>query len=628
MNTDINNTTLRSLKLMAWNQAGQMVVKQPLTGRTIAISNHDDADLKVPELDDAHVFVRAQSGGCYLVFQNKKEHLNVELQAGNPQPLGNLTWMLMDEGAERGNGASGELRGNILQQQLSPPAALLEAIIDWSSDRTMSGASELKKALREALSVVVEHSKAASAMLVLSECDSYSLIGCHGMTEQEAQTIWDKMPDGFIEDVMRNNAKIILPESLRDRGAGMSTATVFVKDIRSLAGFPLITEGRVVGVLYVGFKNMLTQLSVELQAALEATCGIVALIIQRAMLREEVKAFRNGNGLYLETAPVAKSSGRIMLGASQQMLEIYQLIERIAPVNVPALITGETGTGKELAAREIHRLSDRSDKPFIVVNAVAIPESLIESELFGHKRGAFTGALADRSGLIEQADSGTLFIDEIGELSLPLQTKLLRVLQEKYIVRLGEAEPRPVNFRLVSATHRDLKAMVVAGTFREDLYYRIAGVAIELPALRERVGDTILLANFFRQQFAHRHNLPEKEFSAGALAALEEHQWSGNVRELENVVARAFVMADGLVVKRSDLQLPDGNHSDDSSENLAGSNGSANESLSDAKNRWLKNHIADALLKNQGNRVKTAKALGIGQRTLFRYIEQLKIGGV
>lgn len=620
MQTDITNSP-RNLKLMAWNEAGQLVVKKKLSARTIALSRQDDADIKVPELEDAHVFVRAKGNGCYLVFQNKTEHINVELQAGNPKPVGKLTWMLMDEGADR-PGATAITKPI---QPLSPPAALLDAIIDWSSARTMSGTSELKNALREALSVIVEHSRAATSMLVLSEGESFTLIGCHGMTEKEAHTVWDKMPSGFIEDVMRQNAKIVLPESLRDRGPGTGATTVFIKDIRSLAGFPLITEGRVVGVLYVGFNNLLTQLSADLQAALEATCGIIALIIQRAMLREEVEGFRSTSHLTGVIPNNAKASGRLMLGASPQILEAYQLIERIAPVNVSTLITGETGTGKELAAREIHRLSDRNDKPFVVVNAVAIPESLIESELFGHKRGAFTGALADRVGLIEQAESGTLFIDEIGELSLPLQAKLLRVLQEKYIVRLGETEARPVDFRLVSATHRDLKSMVADGSFREDLYYRIAGVTIGLPSLRDRIGDVILLANFFRQQFAHQHNLPEKEFSTGALAALEQHHWSGNVREVENVVARAFVMADGLVIKRDDLQLP--NVGGDESEHTAVTI-DANESLSDAKDRWLRTYITEALHRHQGNRIKTAKALGIGQRTLFRYIEQLNIGGI
>ncbi len=622
---DLSASPSRNLKLLAWNLTGQVVVKKKLSGRTIAMSNQDDADIKVPELEDAHVFARAKADGCDLVFQSQEELINIALQAGSPKAIGKLTWMLMDEGSERTASAAAPAKSMASQAELSPQSALLEAIIAWSSERTMSGTPELKAALREAMHVIVEHSRAVSAMLVLSEADSFSLIGHHGMSDQDAQTVWDKMPAGFIEDLLRQKARIVLPDSLRDRGPGNSETTVFIKDIRSLAGFPLITEGRVVGVLYVGFKNILTQLSSDLQAALEAACSIIALVVQRAMLREQMHAFKHGNSsLQNSEAPIAMRPGRLMLGASPQIMQVYELIERIAPVPVPTLINGETGTGKELAAREIHRLSDRSDKPLIVVNAVAIPESLIESELFGHKRGAFTGALTDRMGLIEQAAGGTLFIDEIGELSLPLQAKLLRVLQEKYVTRLGEAEPRPVDFRLVSATHRHLKDMVASGAFREDLYYRIAGVTIELPSLRARAGDTLLLANFFRQQFAHRHGLPEKEFSTGALAALEAHVWSGNVRELENVVARAFVMADGLVIKRDDLQLPVTLSGDDLSESGGSEYG---ESLADAKNRWLKTHIKDALIKHHGNRVKTAAALGIGQRTLFRYIEQLHIDG-
>ena len=242
-----------------------------------------------------------------------------------------------------------------------------------------------------------------------------------------------------------------------------------------------------------------------------------------------------------------------LIGASEAMRLVYEAIQRVANKNVPILVRGESGTGKELVARAIVQCSDRRDAPFIAVNCAALPENLIESELFGHEKGAFTGAMASRPGHIELADGGTLFLDEIGSLGLNLQGKLLRVLQERQLVRLGGKHPKRIDFRLVTATNEDLETMVQAGRFREDLYYRIHVVPIHLPSLRERKEDIPLLVNHFLQIYCSGNGIPLKKIEPAVMEILEDHDWPGNVRELENVIQRLVIMADSETIRAQHL---------------------------------------------------------------------------
>ena len=311
---------------------------------------------------------------------------------------------------------------------------------------------------------------------------------------------------------------------------------------------------------------------------------------------------------------------RLMVGNSAGLRAVYQLITRLAPVNVATLIIGETGTGKELVAREIHRLSPRSENPLITVSAVAMPSDLIESELFGHRRGAFTGAVTDRIGLIEKADGGTLFLDEIGELSPAVQAKLLRVLQERSFTRIGENIARKSDFRLVTATHRNLQDLIASGKFREDLYYRIAAATIQMPPLRDRREDIVPLVQHFHRSFTEEYGLNLKRWSMSALKLLTDLAWPGNIRELEHCVRRALVMCDGPVVQPSHLDANlNAGHS-----GLAGSD-TEQPTLDEARNAWMRRFLEHSLARHNGRRSETAKALGIGERTLFRYIEQFGI---
>jgi len=303
-----------------------------------------------------------------------------------------------------------------------------------------------------------------------------------------------------------------------------------------------------------------------------------------------------------------------MIGRSDAMQEVFRTVERVAPAKASVLVTGESGTGKELVARALHELGPRKDAPFVAINCAAIPESLIESELFGHERGAFTDARERRIGRFEQASGGTLFLDEIGELSVAVQAKLLRALQERTIERVGGGVPIPVDVRLVAATNRDLEREVEAKRFRSDLYYRIHVVAIHLPPLRERREDVRLLAEDFLARARADAGRGPARFSHAALAALERWPWPGNVRELENVVERAVTLADGEQVEVQDLPpaLARGERLGSIQDQVrAGHLG-----LEEAVARIEHDLIQEALERAGWNQTRAAEALGITRRLL------------
>ncbi len=304
-----------------------------------------------------------------------------------------------------------------------------------------------------------------------------------------------------------------------------------------------------------------------------------------------------------------------IIGESQAMKTVYELIDKASETNITVIISGETGTGKELVAKAIHYNSKRKDKPFVAVNVPAIPSELIESELFGHEKGAFTGASFRRTGRFEEADGGTLFLDEIGEMEINLQTKLLRVLQEKEIVRVGSNKPVKTDCRIIAATNKNLKEEVKKGKFREDLYYRLLGLPVELPPLRERGNDILILASFFIDRFCTENNITVKKLSPGAQKKLMMYSFPGNVRELKSLVELAVTLSTNDELEADDFTL-------DTEESL---------NSFDYENLTMREHelkIIKATLRKFNNDISlTAKKLDIGVSTIYRMLKQEKEPG-
>jgi two-component system NtrC family response regulator len=317
----------------------------------------------------------------------------------------------------------------------------------------------------------------------------------------------------------------------------------------------------------------------------------------------------------LETQATA---GGTMLGAlitaAPEMLKVARTIERVAPADVSVMLLGASGTGKELLARAVHEKSRRAKGPFVAINCAAIPENLLEAELFGYERGAFTGAVKTTPGKIELAAGGTLFLDEIGDVPLPLQVKLLRFLQERVIERIGGRQTIPVDLRIVCATHQDLSAMQADGRFREDLYYRLAEMVVSIPALAERTGDAVLLARHFVRRFAKDLSSPVTGLAPDAIEAIDGYGWPGNVRELENRIKRAVIMAEGKLITAGDLDLP-GNTVE----------GADLINLRAAREAADRRAIHQALIRTESNISATAKLLGISRPTLYDLLKQYQL---
>jgi two-component system NtrC family response regulator len=336
----------------------------------------------------------------------------------------------------------------------------------------------------------------------------------------------------------------------------------------------------------------------------------LGMIVARAFhLHEIEEEYRR-----LETGSAASVLGSIIT-AAPEMLKVGKTIERVATADVSVMLLGASGTGKELLARAVHEKSGRKGE-FIAINCAAIPENLLEAELFGYERGAFTGAVKSNVGKIELAEGGTLFLDEVGDIPLPLQVKLLRFLQERVIERIGGRQPIPVDTRIVCATHQDLEAMIAAGSFREDLYYRLAEIVVKIPSLSERSGDSILLARHFVTRFGRELNPAVQSLSPDAIEAIHAHGWPGNVRELENRIKRAVIMADNKSVTAGDLDLQAG---------VVPSSDALPINLRAAREVADRKAIRQAMSRADNNISSAAKLLGISRPTLYDLLKQYRL---
>jgi transcriptional regulator with GAF, ATPase, and Fis domain len=409
--------------------------------------------------------------------------------------------------------------------------------------------------------------------------------------------------DSIVRRVLETGRAVIVSDALTDTQFGQSESVLALR-LSSVMCAPLVAQGHVTGAMYVGNDRVKGLFERSQLDVLSIFAGQASLILQNAMLLTALRADKEKLAAELND----KRFGEI-IGVCPSMLEVFRKLQKVSTTDISVLITGETGTGKELIAREIHRRSNRAAGPFVVINCGAIPENLIESELFGHVRGAFTGAVASRAGKFQAADKGTLFLDEIGELPLNLQVKLLRALQERVVFRVGDSKAEKVDIRVVAATNRVLEEEIRAGRFREDLYYRLNVVNVWLPPLRERGDDVLIIAKALLSKYADELHSAVQGFTPQALTAIKKHPWPGNIRQVENRIKKALVLCDKTLLGTEDLDLDQ--------------TGDATIlPLEKAKEEFQRKYVLEILERNNGNRTQTARDLGVDPRTIFRYLER------
>jgi transcriptional regulator with GAF, ATPase, and Fis domain len=432
--------------------------------------------------------------------------------------------------------------------------------------------------------------------------------------EIRSHTAWDRVqgPDhpvqvsqGILRRVMEERISL-LENAGNDQGHAGETKT------QSILCAPLAAGERVLGILYLDTRNAATRFSDEDLELLSAIAGLAAIGIENARQFERLRT--ENEQLRAEVSPAHD-----MVGRSARMREVYQFIERVAPSDATVLIQGESGTGKELAARAIHKNSPRKNQPFVALNCAAFTETLLESELFGHEKGAFTSAISQKKGFLEVAEGGTVFLDEVGELSPILQAKLLRVLQEREFMRVGGTRPIKMNVRFLAATNKDLQKAVKEGTFRGDLFHRLNVISVSLPALREHAEDIPVLAEHFAARHAEKCNRLVRGIAEEARACLTKYEWPGNIRELENAMERA------VVVGSSEWILPEDLPEMVMETGAGGEPERAPVKYHEAIRRMKKELILNALEQSGGNITEAAKALGVHGNYLHRLMTNLDV---
>jgi len=432
-----------------------------------------------------------------------------------------------------------------------------------------------------------------------------------------------------LRDALGGRAKVEGTSSLQE-GLGLLRARPWAATVLSL-DFPAMDMALAKRILEMGQAGAVALVTTRptMQMMVEASrMGAVGLFAAPADAEEMAKALREVFAPVEEVIPLEAAGeaaeDEAAIGASPAMLEVFRMVGRVAASSATVLILGESGTGKELVARAIHRNSDRGSGPFVAINCAAIPENLLESELFGHEKGAFTGAITRKIGRFERASGGTLLLDEIGDMSLALQAKILRALQEREIERVGGEGRIPVDVRVVAATNKDLRAAIAAGTFREDLYFRLAVVTLNLPRLVERGGDLDLLTRYFVARYAAHYRRDLRGIARSVFDLLRAHDWPGNIRELKNVVERAVLMAHGPVLRPEHLPLDQLRAAPAPGESSAPLHGYSSH-LSMAEVERL--HIREVLQSVAGHMGRASEVLGLHRNTLTRKVREYGLDG-
>jgi len=487
----------------------------------------------------------------------------------------------------------------------SAVARNLNALLKIS--RVVHAIRDLEELQAQLLDLVFEVIPAGRGAILLSDGAGLEFNCLYARTRQAGQPQLVRVSRTIARQAMKDNVAI-LGVDVAASGALREVESLAASEVRSLLCVPLTVFQRVIGCIYLDSTNAINRFQEDHLQLVAAIAGISAVALDNARRLQWLEQ----ENQRLTTEVRQEQS---LVGEGARMKEIFQFLARVSPTESTVLIEGESGTGKELAARALHRNSHRANKPFVAINCAAIPESLLESDLFGHERGAFTGAAAQKKGRLEVADGGVVFLDEIGELAPALQVKLLRVLQEREFEHVGGTHTIKVDIRLIAATNRDLNEAVRTGQFRQDLYYRLAVVRLTMPPLRERREDIPMLTRHFVQKYAKRSKVKPKPVSREAMAALVNYEWPGNVRELENAIERALVMGSADMVRLEDL--PESLLEQESPAEMH--EGKYHASVKELK----KQLIIDAVEQTRGNYVDAAGILGVHPNYLHRLIRNL-----
>ncbi len=502
------------------------------------------------------------------------------------------------------------LQPDRLQRELpatSPVARNLSALLKIS--RVVHSIRDLEELQAQLLDLIFEVVPAGRGAILLAEGSAQEFSCLYAKTRHSGQSQLVRVSRTIARQVMQDNVAI-LGIDVPANGALRDVESLAASDVRSLLCVPLAVFQRVIGCIYLDSTQTVNRFHEDHLQLMAAIAAISAVALDNARRQQWLEQ----ENQRLTTEVRQEQS---LVGEGARMKEIFQFVARVAPAESTVLIEGESGTGKELAARALHRNSPRAKRQFVAINCAAIPETLLESDLFGHERGAFTGAVTLKKGRLEAADGGVVFLDEIGELAPALQVKLLRVLQEREFERVGGTSTIKVDVRLIAATNRDLDEAVRKGQFRSDLYYRLAVVRLTMPPLRERREDIPMLARHFVQKYAKRSKVRPKPVSREAMAALVNYEWPGNVRELENAIERALVMGTSDSILLEDL--PESLLEQESAAEMH--EGKYHASVKELK----KQLIFDAVVSTWGNYVEAAAVLGVHPNYLHRLIRNLGV---
>ena len=467
------------------------------------------------------------------------------------------------------------------------------------------GLEKLHKTLLELLFEVVP---AQHGAILLGNSDLTDFESVFGLDRMNGAAETINVSRTIARQVMRDGTALLASNPAMD--PMLATNSMIGSNPGSVLCVPLMMHKRALGVIYLDTKDLATQIDRDHLQLVTAIAGIAAVAIQNA---RHIEWLEGENRRLLEDVNIEHN----MVGESGAMKQVYQLISKVAPTDSTVLISGESGTGKELAARAIHQNSKRADKPFMAVNCAALAESLLESELFGHEKGAFTGAITQKKGRLELAEGGTVFLDEVGEIPPTIQVKLLRVLQEREFERVGGTRTIKVDIRLVAATNQDLERAIEQGGFRQDLYYRLNVVSIEMPPLRMRREDIPLLATYFVEKYSAKCNRRVDGITMEARARIRDYEWPGNVRELENAIERAVVLGSSDQIRLEDLPeaiLENG-----------GFESEASTKYHDAVAQTKKQIILEAMEQADGNYTEAARRLEVHPNYLHRLIRNLNL---